>query len=460
MMNGPMSDANLTSDSPSGTPLLSTSSTSADGSADASSQRSVLSRNTSLDLDDVIKEFKSSKKDKEYADMIARNDRQEIIGYFYDHDYTQIAVTGFIVGSCMLTIVSAEISGDVPYQEELDTGFLIVFLVDVSWNFIGHFGTSFFTGIHAYWNIFDFVIVLAGVVVKLGSFNGGTMIRTVRILRILKLFGRSKQYHKTIYCIINAVLSSGLILLLATLVIAMYALLGHELFKDSDFYDEQWSTFTKAFYTLFQCMTFESWSSGVARATVYDNELDWITQQLMQWYWFTFIVFVGIIVINVLIVVFFEAYTNMNEQFSAIESKEDLSIITEFIDHNPNDPMIQLDHAFEFLRENKRDYAELLDLLQSADKFDEGVISYEALYYTYLEKSESTNSSTNQIRFGTARQHAHMLREMSQEFTNLRLHLEELKANVTNIKKMSLELRGDGTGAEMDSHRTESNESF
>lgn len=144
----------------------------------------------------------------------------------------------------------------------MEYSFTIIFLVELVINMYGHWFSEFWS---SGWNVFDFFIVSISILVVFGpNLPGLTVLRLFRAFRVFRLFNRIQalaQIVKATEMALPGVFGAFFMLLL---VISIYAILGVEFFYALDVFDDgrdRFGNFNKAFFTLFQCMTGDSWTS-------------------------------------------------------------------------------------------------------------------------------------------------------------------------------------------------------
>src|SRR5690606_21710686 len=108
--------------------------------------------------------------------------------------------------------------------------------------------------------LFDFLIV--GVSLLPGS-GPLAILRSLRILRVLRLLSSIRRLRLIIESLLAAIPSIGWILFLLLMVFYIFAVMGTHLFGAA--FPEWFGTVPASMYTLFQVMTLESWSMGIAR---------------------------------------------------------------------------------------------------------------------------------------------------------------------------------------------------
>lgn len=169
-----------------------------------------------------------------------------------------------------------------------------VFVIELIIKII-YYKQKFFIGPHSKWNLFDMsVIILA----SLGSIPYLSSIRIFRIIRVFRQLNilRSIPASRNLKIIIEAILLSlpGVMwtAVLFFILIYSYGLLGTEFFGQQfpDWFGNIW----KSIYTLFQVMTLESWSMGIARPVIAVYPVAWI-------YFISYIVLSAYIILNIIV---------------------------------------------------------------------------------------------------------------------------------------------------------------
>ena len=162
---------------------------------------------------------------------------------------------------------------------------LAVFVVEIVVKLLAH-GLRFF---RSGWNVFDFSIVAIALVPASGPF---AILRALRILRVLRLLGKIPRLRKLIESMLRALPSIGWIVFLLLMVFYIFGVMGTQLFGDT--FPRFFGTLGRTLYTLFQVMTLESWSMGVARPIME-------TYPLAALYFVTFILITTFTVLNLFI---------------------------------------------------------------------------------------------------------------------------------------------------------------
>mgnify|MGYP006286393687 CR=1 FL=1 len=162
---------------------------------------------------------------------------------------------------------------------------LAVFVLEIALKLVA-FGIRFFRGP---WNVFDFAIVAIALVPASGPF---AILRALRILRMLRLLGRVPRLRRLVEALLRALPSIGWIMSLLLMVFYIFGVMGTQLFGDA--FPQYFGTLPRTMYTLFQVMTLESWSMGIARPVIEQFPFAWA-------YFIPFILITAFTVLNLFI---------------------------------------------------------------------------------------------------------------------------------------------------------------
>ncbi|MEQ8552611.1 MAG: ion transporter [Cyclobacteriaceae bacterium] len=143
-----------------------------------------------------------------------------------------------------------------PWLAEIDKYILVVFTLEIAMKLVAY-RHRFFTSA---WNIFDFLIVAIALIPAAGPLH---ILRTLRILRTARLIKNVPKLRLIIESLLKSIPSIGWIAVLLFMIFYIFAVIGTDLYQDQ--FPERFGNMGKTFFTLFQVMTLESWSSGIAR---------------------------------------------------------------------------------------------------------------------------------------------------------------------------------------------------
>ena len=128
------------------------------------------------------------------------------------------------------------------------------------------------------WNWFDLVVVAVAFVPATDSLK---VLRALRVLRVLRLVAAIPAMRLVVSGLFRALPGMGSAALLLMLIHYVFAVIGVQLYSGTLYggYGEGYDYFGdlgRAFYTLFQIMTLESWSHGIVRPIMEVHPSSWI----------------------------------------------------------------------------------------------------------------------------------------------------------------------------------------
>jgi len=110
------------------------------------------------------------------------------------------------------------------------------------------------------WSVFDFAVVAIALVPASGPF---AVLRALRVLRVLRLLTMVPSMRRVVGALLAAIPGLGSIALVLVIIYYVFAVIATNLFAAS--HPEWFGNIGRSLYTLFQIMTLESWSMGIAR---------------------------------------------------------------------------------------------------------------------------------------------------------------------------------------------------
>lgn len=149
----------------------------------------------------------------------------------------------------------------------LDRAALAVFVCELTLKLLVYRHNFFRSG----WNVFDFLIV--GITL-LPAGEGVSVLRALRILRALRLVSVVPSMRKVVNALLKAIPGMMSVLTLLLLVFYVGTVMATKLFSAS--FPDWFGSFSASFYTLFQIMTLDSWSSGVVRPILEIHPYAWL----------------------------------------------------------------------------------------------------------------------------------------------------------------------------------------
>eukprot|EP00928_Gymnodinium_smaydae_P029380 TRINITY_DN22145_c0_g1_i1.p1 TRINITY_DN22145_c0_g1~~TRINITY_DN22145_c0_g1_i1.p1 ORF type:complete len:418 (-),score=47.22 TRINITY_DN22145_c0_g1_i1:181-1434(-) len=248
---------------------------------------------------------------------------------FYNHYYCQIGVACLIGANFFINVIQAQIDPTgLLYAGVFDASellFNILFLIELIINMYAHWLCDFW---RSSWNVFDFIVVTIGWLFQFDAPLPGPMklLRMMRAFRVFRLFKRIESLRKIMQSLTRAIPGMMNAFLIQLIVMCIYAIIAvdqfhrhgiggqfvneqgatvsYETARKLDYGFEYFGTFTRALYTMFQCLTAESWSEGVARPLYMSN--DGTLAVFTAFFFVSFNILCGFVLVNVVVAVLLE----------------------------------------------------------------------------------------------------------------------------------------------------------
>ena len=141
------------------------------------------------------------------------------------------------------------------------------------------------------WNWFDLIVVMISVVPVANTFS---VLRALRVLRLFRLFSVIPEMRSVVEALARAIPGMGSIMLVLGVIFYVSSVMGANLFSGT--HPQFFGDLGGSAFTLFQIMTLESWSMGVARPVISEHPAAWI-------FFVGFIVLTSFAVLNLFIAV-------------------------------------------------------------------------------------------------------------------------------------------------------------
>lgn len=217
-----------------------------------------------------------------------------------------------------------------------DQVLLAIFVVEIVLRIYVH-RRSFFSDA---WNVFDFVVVAIALLPASGPF---AVLRAMRVLRVLRLLSMVPSMRRVVGGLLTAI--PGLTSVVAIIGIIFYvgAVMATKLFGQA--FPEWFGTLGESAYTLFQIMTLESWSMGIARPVMAEFPMAWA-------FFIPFIMISTFTMLNLFIAVIVNAIQSTQHEDAALDERQ-----------HPNKPDTQTHDLSVELRALRSEIADLKQLL-------------------------------------------------------------------------------------------------
>lgn len=243
---------------------------------------------------------------------------------FYNSDLVQFFTAGLIFGNFVVNAAEAQVrEGEGPVVfGVLEMFFTAIFTVELAINFFAHKYGHFINS----WNIFDSVVVFVSLLsLLLNNLPGIAVLRLMRAFRVFRLFKRLASLRKIMTALSNSVPGCSNAFAIVILVTSIYAILGVQFFRhvgEGEMKGRYFGTFLRAMLTMFQVMTGDSWAEGVSRP-IMEWYPDNAQRVLVQMYFVSYILIVGIVLINVVVAVLLEKMT-MDDDIEEVPEEDQL----------------------------------------------------------------------------------------------------------------------------------------
>jgi len=195
----------------------------------------------------------------------------------------------------------------------LDRAILAVFVIEIGLRLSVH-RLSFWRDP---WSLFDFTVVAIALIPATGAFS---VLRTLRVLRVLRLLTMVPSMRRVVGALLAAIPGLGSIGLVLLILYYVFAVIATNLFAAA--YPEWFGTLGRSLYTLFQVMTLESWSMGIARPVMDQFPYAWA-------FFIPFILVATFTILNLFIAII----VNAMQSYSDAEHQETVQALHETQDH-------------------------------------------------------------------------------------------------------------------------------
>lgn len=155
------------------------------------------------------------------------------------------------------------------------------------------------------WNNFDFFLVAISWIPTGGVFSSFRAFRVLRALRALRLVTKLERLRIIVQAIIESIPNVGWASVLLLLLFYIFAIMGTTMFAEA--FPLFFGSIGKSMYSLFQIMTLESWSMGIARPVIAEFPYAWM-------YFISFILISSFIVMNVIVGIVVNAISELSAQ--------------------------------------------------------------------------------------------------------------------------------------------------
>ena len=220
---------------------------------------------------------------------------------------------GFIIIMILLNALSMGLDTFAFWQNWLgrwtviiDQIFVWIFLIEVLLKLYVYSFRFFKDG----WNVFDFIIVSISLVPGNSAVSCFRAIRTLRIFRTARLFGRIKNLRLIVGAMLRSLPKLGWLFSILAIFFYIFAVLSTSLF--SKIAPEQFGSLWSSFYSLFSIMTMEGWQ----------DTIDAVNSPYARWVFIPFMLLASYIFLNLVVGIIVAAMEEIVEQEKQEEEQE------------------------------------------------------------------------------------------------------------------------------------------
>ena len=179
----------------------------------------------------------------------------------------------------------------------LDQAILVVFVVEIALRLYAHRAAFW----RDPWSVFDFAVVAIALLPATGPL---AVLRALRVLRVLRLLTMVPSMRRVVGALLAAIPGLGSIAMVLLIIYYVFAVIATKLFAAA--YPEWFGDIGRSLYTLFQIMTLESWSMGIARPVMEHFPYAWT-------FFIPFILVATFTMLNLFIAIIVNAMQSYNE---------------------------------------------------------------------------------------------------------------------------------------------------
>ncbi len=161
------------------------------------------------------------------------------------------------------------------------------------------------------WSLFDFAVVAIALIPASGPL---AVLRSLRVLRVLRVLSMVPSMKRVVSALLGSLPGLASIAMVLLLIYYVFAVIATKLFSAA--FPEWFGSIGASFYTLFQVMTLESWSMGIARPVMEQFPYAWL-------FFVPFILVATFTMLNLFIAIIVNTMQTFTEQEHALERQQD-----------------------------------------------------------------------------------------------------------------------------------------
>jgi len=227
---------------------------------------------------------------------------------FVGHHWIQAGIVFLIIFNAILLGMETSPSLMDAYGEELhmlDHVILGIFICELALLMLAR-GLNFFKDP---WCLFDFVVIAIALIPASESLS---VLRSLRVLRVLRLINKVQSMRRVVKGLLGSLASLGSVIGLMLIVFYVSAVVSTNLFSAE--FPDWFGNLGASFFTLFQIMTLESWSEGIARPVMEKFPYAWI-------FFLSFIMIATFTVVNLFIAAIVDSFSSTSHEEKEEETR-------------------------------------------------------------------------------------------------------------------------------------------
>lgn len=220
---------------------------------------------------------------------------------FVAHHWIQTGIVVLIIiNALLLGMETSESIMDIygPELHLLDHAILGIFICEIALLMLAR-GLNFFKDP---WCVFDFVVIAIALI---PASEALAVLRSLRVLRVLRLINKVQSMRKVVKGLLGSLASLGSVIGLMLIVFYVSAVISTNLFAKE--FPDWFGNLGASFFTLFQIMTLESWSEGIARPVMEKFPYSWV-------FFLSFIMIATFTVINLFIAAIVDSFSSASHE--------------------------------------------------------------------------------------------------------------------------------------------------
>ena len=220
---------------------------------------------------------------------------------FVAHHWIQTGIVVLIIiNALLLGMETSESIMDVygPELHLLDHAILGIFICEIALLMLAR-GLNFFKDP---WCVFDFVVIAIALI---PASEVLAVLRSLRVLRVLRLINKVQSMRKVVKGLLGSLASLGSVMGLMLIVFYVSAVISTNLFAKE--FPDWFGNLGASFFTLFQIMTLDSWSEGIARPVMEKFPYSWV-------FFLSFIMIATFTFINLFIAAIVDSFSSASHE--------------------------------------------------------------------------------------------------------------------------------------------------